>query len=84
MLVSIVCQADLHSILKSKSALFEMFSELNDLNMIFSLDFKELKTLLKAMAPTKLAVEVLSKQDSTLLTTDTAIEFAYRKLVELQ
>jgi hypothetical protein len=70
-------------ILKTKIALFETFSELNALEMINNLDFNGLKTLLQAMAPIKLAVEVLSRQDSTLLTANSVIEFAYKKLTDL-
>lgn len=74
----------INPLLKTKVALYDTFTELNKLDIINALDFEALEMLQKAMEPIKLAVEVLSKQDATLVTADTVLNFAFRKLENLQ
>lgn len=69
-------------LIKTKLCLFETFTELNSLHIINDLDFTGLLALKAAMAPVKLAVETLSREDSTLLTADTVLNFMLQKLLE--
>lgn len=78
---SIACMIE--PLLNTKLALFETFVELNATEIINKLSFPGLEELLKALNPVKLAVEVLSKEDSSLLTADTVLEFTLKKLDEL-
>lgn len=68
------------SLIKTKNCLFETFADLNKLEIINKLDFAALLSLQEAMEPIKLAVEVLSREDSTLVSADTVIEFMLQKL----
>ncbi|CAF4348505.1 unnamed protein product, partial [Didymodactylos carnosus] len=74
----------LGSLLKTKLCLFETFTELNALDLINKLDFKVVEELQEAMAPIKLAVENLSKENSNLLTADFILEFIFGKLENLK
>ena len=69
-------------LLKTKLSLFETFTDLNEIDLINRLDFQALQTLKDALEPIKLAVEVLSRQDATLLIADTTINFMLDKLRE--
>lgn len=70
-------------LLKTKKCLFETFAELNSLELINKLDFDALLSLQNALIPVKLAVEYLSKENSTLSTADTVMEFMLNKLNNL-
>jgi len=70
------------SLLKTKISLFETFTDLKELDLINMLDFYSLQNLKDALEPVKLAVEVLSREDATLLTAQTTIDFMLDKLKE--
>jgi hypothetical protein len=77
---SIITMAE--SLLKTKISLFETFADLKELDLINKLDFYSLQNLKDALEPVKLAVEVLSREDATLLTAQTTIDFMLDKLKE--
>jgi hypothetical protein len=68
-------------LLKTKKCLFETFNELNAVEEINQLDIESLKALRDAMEPIKISVEALSREDSTLDTATTIIDFMLNKLV---
>ena len=51
-----------------------------DLSLTNIVDFNALKGLLEAIKPIKLAIENLSREDETLLSADTILEFMFEKL----
>ena len=60
-------------LLKTNDCFFETFTELNALDIIIKLDFNGLTALQTVMDPIKLAVQVLSREDANLSTTDSVI-----------
>ena len=68
---------------KTEVAIRETLTEFKALEIIETLDFDALKTLLKAMEPVKLAVENLSREDATLMSADTILEFMFNMLSNL-
>ena len=60
--------------------LFQTFTELNAHDVINKLDFESLASLHAALEPAKLAVEFFSRENGTLLTADTVLEFMVAKL----
>jgi hypothetical protein len=73
----------LEPLVKTEVAIRETLTEFKALEIIETLDFDALKTLLKAMEPVKLAVENLSREDATLMSADTILEFMFNKLSNL-
>ena len=67
--------------IKTETAIREICVEFRaNLNLASNVDFDALKGLLEAMKPIKLAIENLSKEDATLLSADTILEFMFEKL----
>lgn len=71
----------LEPLIKTESAIRETLLEFKaDLYLVDNVDFDCLKDLLEAMKPVKLAVENLSREDSTLMSADTILKFMFEKL----
>lgn len=71
----------LEPLIKTETAIRETLLEFKaDLDLVDNVDFDALKDLLDAMKPVKLAVENLSREDSTLMSADTILEFMFEKL----
>lgn len=71
----------LEPLIKTETAIRETLLEFKaDLSLVDNVDFDALKDLLDAMKPVKLAVENLSREDSTLMSADTILEFMFEKL----
>ena len=63
----------LELLVKTEVAIHETLTEFKASEIIETLDFDALKTLLKAMEPVKLAVENLSREDATLMSAGTIL-----------
>lgn len=71
----------LEPLIKTQSAIRETLLEFNaNSDLIDNINFDALKDLLDAMKPIKLAVENLSREDSTLMSADTILKFMFEKL----
>lgn len=70
-------------LVKTETAIRETLREFNSLNVIEALDFSALKILVKAMEPVKLAVANLSREDATLVSAETILQFMFKKLSEI-
>ena len=67
-------------LIKTETSIREILLEFRaDLSLANNVDFDALKGLLEAMKPIKLAIENLSREDPTLLSADTILEFMFEK-----
>ena len=66
----------LEPLIKTETAIQEILLEFRaELSLANNVDFNTLKDLLGAMKPIKLAIENLSREDVTLLSADTILEY---------
>ncbi|KAL3882513.1 hypothetical protein ACJMK2_028849 [Sinanodonta woodiana] len=73
----------LEPIVKPEVSISEPLIEFKGLEMIETLYFDALKTLLKAMEPVKLVLENLNRDDAILMSANTTLEFMFNKLSNL-
>lgn len=74
----------LKPLIATEQSIRETLNEFKAQEMIENINFGDLRTLLDAMEPIKIAVENLSKENATLLSADTIIKFMMDKLENLQ
>ena len=74
----------LEPLIKTEASIRETLQDFKALDLIENFDFGALKSLLAAMEPVKLAVENLSREDSTLMSADTILNFMFTKLSNIK
>lgn len=73
----------LRPLIKTEGAIRETLKEFNESHLIENVSFEAIKNLLETVEPVELAVVNLSREDSTLLSAETILNFMFDKLSKI-